>query len=1155
MRKKISRIICLLQAAVLVIASPCVEVMGEGLLSEEVILEEEEVTEAFSNDPVYDGLIIEDGLIEDPDGEEPELEQDGFQRPEVAGDMQETETELTAQEETETEPAAQEETETELTAWEETETQEEENLDQALGNEEGLLSDASETGAAMEGEAGEGEEDEIIKVITDTEIYINPEYAGIIRESDLNHPAAVDIPSVGKVHYAASIEAAGADMRSQLKKRQETITIHYKISRDEYYGSLVWDIFDAAFAHTGVPTEGDYLRPQYGGSVVRAKYQISKRFYYCDFTYTMTYFTNAAQEAAVDRRIAQVMASLNLAGKSEYGKIKAIYDYICGNVKYDHEHGEDYKLRYTAYAALIDGSAVCNGYAVLFYRMALEAGLSTRYVSGYTASDGSGSHAWNIVRINGLYYNLDSTWDAGSKNYKWFLRSPADFTSHYRAERYIAANFNGQYPMSSQNYSLEGTMQAETSGKCGTNLTWSLDQNGVLKIQGTGKMTDYSDAQPAPWNGQDVRKVLLSSGVGSVGSRAFCYFENLTAVTLPASVKTIGSFAFSNCKGLSGISLPSGLTSIGESAFAGCTGLSALSIPGGVKSIGANAFRGASGLRSVVLADGVAGIGQMAFAECGSLESLTFPISAAKGDSSVFGSCWKLTKVELTGTGAIPDYASDKSAPWNRPTVQSVKIRSGITGIGSYAFYQLDSLKSISLPSSVKKIGKEAFAYCDGLTGISIPSSVTAIGESAFKGCSNLSSLTIPVRISGKNTIFSGCGKLTKVDIIGTGAMPECVYAWDRPWWQPSIKTVVIHSGVTSIGRAAFYNLDHLTSVTIPSSVKKIGKEAFAFCDQLTRITIPNGVTEIGEGAFCKCVKLASVSLPSSVKSIGVKAFAWCDSLKSVKLSEKLEKISESSFYLCKNLTSITIPSKVKTIGKEAFAFCYNLANADIPTSVTSIGSNAFVRCTKLKITGYTGSTAYNYAVKNKIPFKSKGFVTPVMKKAESAKDGIKVSWNKVSGAKSYRVYRKNGNGWTIIGDVKSGNTTSYTDKKAKAGTLYTYKVRVCSNGKPVSDYSANSVTGVRMTAPVLSEAKNVTGRKIRVKWKKCAGASGYEIRYTTGSNVKTIKVTKGTTVEKIISGLKKNKTYTVKVRSYKTSGKNTWYSSWSGQKKVVVRK
>ena len=78
--------------------------------------------------------------------------------------------------------------------------------------------------------------------------------------------------------------------------------------------------------------------------------------------------------------LSTVMDFLNLNTKTEYGKIKAIYDYICQHVTYDFANlnNDSYDLKYTSYAALVNGTAVCQGYSALFYRMALEAGLDAR---------------------------------------------------------------------------------------------------------------------------------------------------------------------------------------------------------------------------------------------------------------------------------------------------------------------------------------------------------------------------------------------------------------------------------------------------------------------------------------------------------------------------------------------------------------------------------------------------------------------------------------------------------------------------------------------------------------------------------------------------------------------------------------------------------
>ena len=76
---------------------------------------------------------------------------------------------------------------------------------------------------------------------------------------------------------------------------------------------------------------------------------------------------------------------------------------------YTNLNDDNYKLKYTAYAAMCNGTAVCQGYSNLLYRMLLEAGVDCRIISGIGVS---GGHAWNIVRLGDLYYNVDATWDS-----------------------------------------------------------------------------------------------------------------------------------------------------------------------------------------------------------------------------------------------------------------------------------------------------------------------------------------------------------------------------------------------------------------------------------------------------------------------------------------------------------------------------------------------------------------------------------------------------------------------------------------------------------------------------------------------------------------------------------------------------------------------
>ena len=137
--------------------------------------------------------------------------------------------------------------------------------------------------------------------------------------------------------------------------------------------------------------------------------------------------------------------------KSDYEKVVAIYDYICDNVTYDYTNLEDdtYDLKYTAYAALINKTSVCQGYANLLYRMLHEAGIDSRIVTGI---GNGGGHAWNIVELNNRYYYADATWDAVRMPYEYFLKGTTDFVDHKSDDEFLAETFLEKYPISEKEY-------------------------------------------------------------------------------------------------------------------------------------------------------------------------------------------------------------------------------------------------------------------------------------------------------------------------------------------------------------------------------------------------------------------------------------------------------------------------------------------------------------------------------------------------------------------------------------------------------------------------------------------------------------------------------------------------------------------------------
>jgi transglutaminase-like putative cysteine protease len=125
--------------------------------------------------------------------------------------------------------------------------------------------------------------------------------------------------------------------------------------------------------------------------------------YSAKVTVTMNYRETAAQTAYVQNQVKQILSNIVTTDMNDHQKVKAIHDWVVRNVKYDETY-----TRYTAYEALHDGTAVCQGYALLTYELLKEAGIQNLIVEG---TAGGELHAWNLVNLDGIWYHLDTTWD------------------------------------------------------------------------------------------------------------------------------------------------------------------------------------------------------------------------------------------------------------------------------------------------------------------------------------------------------------------------------------------------------------------------------------------------------------------------------------------------------------------------------------------------------------------------------------------------------------------------------------------------------------------------------------------------------------------------------------------------------------------------
>ena len=491
---------------------------------------------------------------------------------------------------------------------------------------------------------------------------------------------------------------------------------------------------------------------------------------------------------------------------------------------------------------------------------------------------------------------------------------------------------------------------------------------------------------------------------------------------------------------------------------------------------------------------------------------------------------WKLTSegtLTISGTGDMADfdYWNGNGAPWLRVRLQAKKviIQDGVTSIGSYAFYDCDALANVIISNGLTNIGNYAFYRCTRLANVTIPASVTAIGWGAFQGCRSLKSVKIPSGVSS----------------IDSYTFTDCT----------SLINVTIPTSVTSIGKCAFMGCTGLTDIKLPTLLEVIDWRVFYGCTKLTNISIPKSVTYINEGAFYSCGSMTDVYYAGTTAD-------W-------------EKIT--IMILNTNLTSATLhcapTAPVVKLGNSAASgkpmltwnavegatsyriyrstskgSGYSLLGTTTATSYTNTGAKAGTTYYyRVKACNDAGLSPYSNVVSGKVKSVTPKPSAPVVKIGHSASSGKPMlTWNAVSGATSYKVYRatsQNGT-YSLLGTVTA---TSYTNTGAKAGTTYYYKVKAV-NSAGESAYS-NVVSG-KTTVTTLTMGHSASSGKPQLTWKAVSGAASYKVYRATAKNgaYSVINTTKALTYTN--TGAALGTTYYYKVEALNAAGKSMGFSA-----------
>lgn len=652
-----------------------------------------------------------------------------------------------------------------------------------------------------------------------------------------------------------------------------------------------------------------------------------------------------------------------------------------------------------------------------------------------------------------------------------------------------------------------------------------------------------------------LKDVHLPVGLVSLGKSAFAGCDSLKKIELPDGIHELAMNTFYGCSNLSGITLPEGFTALGAYALSNCTSLVVLDLPESLTTIGAGAIGNCSRLESLVIPEKVTSIGTDAFAGCTGLDAVWFSSNASSGsdwfgemDCTVYypGSnpTWDSARLNAAGghinwiawdpsSGAMESYATPVVTEVVNES-DGVKISwNAVKGAKTYGVYassgESGSLTRIAAVTDTgytdtNTVGGTSYRYTVcvlennkvasgydregiGICRLGMPTvSVSAqtdgvkvswnrIKEAAgyriyrktaesdwveiadISSNSTVSYLDTSIKEAGGGAYYYTVRACKGTDMSGFTVSEKVLYLA-----QPEVTLSVSSNGVcvswSESKGAASYRIYRKTAGGSWTTLTAV-TDGTTFCYTDTSIQNNSGTT------YYYTVRAYMGSIRSTYDSTKSITFLLqpAPSLSNTAAGIKVSwsKINGADGYYVYRKTAST--------GWKRLASLSNSAAGYLDTTVQDSSGTTYY----YTVRAHSGSALSAYATDCRILRLAQPEVTLSM-----GSDGVNVSWDKVEGAASYRIYRKTiGSGWTSLAAVTAGTSLRYTDTSVQnsSGTYY-YTVRACSGAAQSSYDGTKSIQVLRQPCPKLSNA--ATG--VNVSWSKVDGAGGYYVYRKTAS-------------------------------------------------------